>query len=267
MTFAAVVVVYNMFCGESSTCKALAGLDMPSLSVLIYDNSTKDMGNRAYCEQKGWTYLGGNGNMGISKAYNACVDHIKANSLAGYLCLFDDDTDISPAYFEALQSGIEAGGEIFAPLIYSAGKLLSPCRIDNGYRTSLFSDEEEAFAYAKEDITAINSGMAIALSVFDNYRYDENIFLDGVDHTFMRDMAARGKRLHLLHYRCDHAFSGDEKPPKKSALVRFSIYAKDHKYIFRAKPAYYWFLVGKRAASLTLQYKTLDFFKTLLKAK
>ena len=107
MLFAATVVVYNKRCADSPTCQALKALDNLPLSVLIYDNSTADYGNRAYCEENGWVYLGGNGNMGISKAYNACVNYLTEQAFVGYICLFDDDTHLDPTYFSHLQQSCE----------------------------------------------------------------------------------------------------------------------------------------------------------------
>lgn len=263
MKIYAVVVIYNINCAGSPTCQALRRMDDPELTVLIYDNSTRDFGNLVDCQELGWRYMGGDGNVGLSKAYNRCIDFLTEQGAEGFLCLFDDDTDITPAYFTALREAASSGGALFAPLVMSNGRLLSPCRINGCYQTALFPDEKAAFAYAGDDMTAINSGMAAALSVFDDYRYDENIFLDGVDHTFVKDMAARGIRLRLLNYHCQHQFSGDEKPPKAAALIRFQIYAKDHAYIFRNQKASYWYLVGKRAAHLTLQYRSLSFFQVL----
>jgi len=234
------------------------------VNVLIYDNSTKDFGNQAYCEEKGWTYLGGTGNVGISKAYNACVDKAVSVSKTGVLCLFDDDTELDPTYFDALKEA-RAGSDrhIFAPLIFAAGKLISPCRLNAGHRAAMFADAKDAIAYTGEDMSAINSCMAIDLSVFEDFRYDENIFLDGVDHNFVRQMYGRGERLCIMDYRCDHGFSGMEKPPKASALVRFKIYAKDYRYILRDSKCAYYRLVGRRALHLTAQYKTLAFLKAL----
>ncbi len=268
MTFAAAVVVYNMFCGDSPTCKALETLNDPSLSVLIYDNSTSDCGNRAYCLEKGWVYLGGNGNAGISKAYNACVDYLTSHNGADMLCLFDDDTHIDAAYFTALQQACENAQEkIFVPLIYAAGNLMSPCLMDKGHRITPFADGQEALSYNGNSLSAINSCMALRTELFADFRYDENIFLDGVDHNFVLQMRQKGEKIRVFPYRCDHAFSGAEKPPVKSAMVRFRIYAKDYGYILRNDKKSYLRLVGKRALHLTIQYKTLTFIKLFFSAR
>lgn len=267
MTFAAAVVVYNVFCGDSPTCQALKALTGLPLSVLIYDNSTANYGNRSYCEENGWVYLGGDGNVGISKAYNACIDHLLDHVPADMLCLFDDDTHVDPSYFNALRQACEGAQEnIFVPLIYAAGSLMSPCLLDNDHRVTPFADGEEARSYVGDSLSAINSCMALRTSLFANFRYDENIFLDGVDHNFILEMRQKGEKIRVFPYRCDHAFSGTEKPPVKSALVRFRIYAKDYGYILRNNKKAFLRLVGKRALRLTIQYKTLAFMKNFFSA-
>ena len=262
-----VIVVYNQSCRQSLTCQQLQKIPHTDMQILIFDNSTRDYGNRIYCEENGWIYLGGTGNLGLSKAYNTCIDYLKETNFHGYVCLFDDDTELTADYFNALQKAMETGRKIFVPFVYSNGRILSPCRITSYHKTILFPSEQAAAAYQGTDITAINSGMALSFSIFDDYRYDENIFLDGIDHTHLRHMAAKNIVVSILDVRFHHHFSGDEKPSKKSALIRFGIFAKDYAYIFRAKKPAYWYLVGKRALRLTLQYKSLDFLKILLRSK
>lgn len=261
---AAVVVVYNTRCDESSTLKALKKLEDKSIKILVYDNSTRDFGNREYCQQHGWIYLGGEGNNGISKAYNACIEYLKAEKTEGILCLFDDDTDVDISYFDTLLKAAEnSESKIFVPLIYAAGRLISPCRLGHGHRVTMFENEAEALSYSGNDLSAINSGMAIDLSVFDGYRYDENIFLDGVDHNFMTDMRQKGVGVTVFEYRCNHAFSGAERPSKEAAHTRFGIYSKDYAYILKDDKLSYLRLVGKRAIKLCIQYKTFAFLRMI----
>ncbi|MBQ8880993.1 MAG: hypothetical protein IJ030_02300 [Oscillospiraceae bacterium] len=266
MAFAAAVVVYNTACQDSPTCRALQKLT--DITVLIYDNSTRDFGNREFCREAGWVYLGGQGNLGLSKAYNACIDYLTDSQKADMLCLFDDDTDLEPAYFDALRKArAQSDGHIFVPMIFAGGQLISPCVLDPGHKVRMFANEQEARDYDGDNFSAINSCMAIDLRVFRDFRYDENIFLDGIDHNFTQQMAKRGEKTHFLDYRCSHAFSGVEKPPKASALVRFRIYAKDYAYILQDNKAAYYRLVGKRALRLLLQYKSPVFLKYLIKPR
>lgn len=262
---AVIVVVYNKSCKGSITCQALKALRHTKVSVLVYDNSVRDFGNASYCEKQEWIYFSQRENIGISKAYNVCIDHLKKNMMVDYLCLFDDDTDISEEYFDALNSAInDSGADIYVPLVFSAGRLLSPCKIKSNFNVSMFKDEQEALLYNGRDITAINSGMAIKLNVFDNYCYDEHIFLDGVDHNFMRDMNIQKRMIKVFPYRCMHEFSGDSKPSMQSALTRFQIYVKDYRYIAcKNHVACYFYLLCKRTMHLCVQYRSMKFFPYL----
>ena len=261
-SIAAVVVLYNTRIEDSNTCNALKNIKNYNINVLIYDNSTKDFGNKASCEEKKWIYLGGCGNVGISRAYNACIEYLQKNSKPNYICLFDDDTNLDEEYFECILSSAadKKSGKILVPFIYASGKLISPCILSKGHIAHRFSSEQEALNYSGDRLSAINSCMAIDMSLFDNYRYDENIFLDGVDHSFLVDMKSQGEKITIINYKCKHSFSGVERPPKEAAMARFRIYAKDYAYIFRKNKIAYLMLVGKRAIRLGLQYKTWDFF-------
>ena len=114
-----------------------------------------------------------------------------------------------------------------------------------------------------KNITAINSGLAVSLSLFSDYRYDENIFLDGIDHKFLRDMINKGNYLQIMDYRCLQQFSGDDIQSLTSSLFRFSIFAKDYAYIMRDHPLSYWYISVKRCLKLSWQHKTFAFFKEL----
>lgn len=264
---AAIVVVYNRTCAQSLTCQRLLSLGEHMPRVIVFDNSTRDFGNREFCRETGWDYLGGEGNLGLSKAYNACIDYLKSQNFKGFLCLFDDDTAVTEDYFCALQTAIAAGGQLFVPLIHADGRLLSPCRITPSHKAILFDGEETALHYKGQDLSAINSGMAMDIALFYDYRYDENIFLDGIDHTHLQKLAEKNIRPTVMDVRFDHEFSGDERPSRASALFRFRIFARDYAYIFRKYKTRYWFLVGKRALRLTLQYKSFAFIKILIKPK
>ena len=240
ISMTAAVVIYNTACQDSATCQALAAISRQDLTVLIFDNSTTDYGVKQYCSRMGWTYLGGQGNLGISRAYNACVDYLMAQGRTGYLCLLDDDTRLDETYFQRLQeAAAHSGAWVLVPLIYSGDALLSPCLLDENHRVRRFPDAQAARSY------------------------DENIFLDGVDHHFMLDMRQKGICAEVFDYHCRHDFSGDSRPSKESAANRFRIYARDYAYILRSRKVAFYALVGKRALSLTLGYRSPIFLKIL----
>jgi len=264
MKITAIIVVYNQRCADSVTCRNLLAMGTEAPGVIIFDNSTADFGNREYCRENNWIYLGGEGNLGLSKAYNRAVDYLSKQGYEDWICLLDDDTDVTAAYFAALQATAEKGALLCVPYIYSDGRLLSPCRITPAHRAIPFGSEQEAAAYQGKDISAINSAMAMSMALFRDYRYDEHIFLDGIDHTHMQKMAEKRIALTLLDVRLYHCFSGDERLAKSSAATRFRLFSRDYAYIFRNVRHRYWYLAGKRALRLSVQYRTLCFLKILV---
>ena len=73
-------------------------------------------------------------------------------------------------YFPLLRRAMEAGGSIFVPLIQAGGNLISPCKLHPGHRIEMFPDGEAALAYEGEELSAINSCMALELKLFEDYR-------------------------------------------------------------------------------------------------
>ena len=266
---AVIVVVFNTSCKDSITCRRLVQYNDIKLHIVIFDNSTRDFGNQAYCESCGWTFLGGKGNVGLSKAYNQGIKYLQQAGMDDIVCLFDDDTDISANYFKALKSAAvkTKANKVFVPVIYAENRILSPCILTNTQTVRLFADEQGIFNYKGSNLSAINTGMAIRLELFEGYYYDEKIFLDGIDHKFVRDIRQKGYSLTVMDSRLEQRFSGDEKPSLPSALARFKIFLKDNRYIFRNNKWVSWKLIGKRALRLTLQYKTTAFICTLLKSE
>lgn len=259
-----VIVLYNKYCADSSTCMSLRATGAAAQRVVVFDNSTRDYGNAQYCLENGWSYLTEGANVGLSRAYNKCIDHIRRTTHEGYVCLFDDDTTVDAGYFLALRKAIiEKKRTIIAPTVYSGGRLLSPCFINKHFITRRLQSAEELGAIPEDRLSAINSGMAVHLSLFDNYQYDENIFLDGIDHKFLYDMKCRGEVPYIMPYACFHDFSGDMMPGEETAGIRFRIFLKDYAYILRDMRMAYLFLAIRRTIRLTLQYKTGRFVRML----
>lgn len=263
LTITAVIVLYNKYCGHSSTCFSMSQIKATNVNVIIYDNSTSDYNNKEFCLKHGWAYLGGKGNKGLSVAYNQCIDYVKAKKNTDIIILLDDDTSVDAKYFDVLLKEAQMyQADIYVPIMISNGNIISPFVLTEKHTTKRFKTKEDVAISDK--IGAINSCMAIRASVFDNYKYDENIFLDGIDHKFLLDIKTNGKKIRVINYVCKHSLSAMEKVSKESALFRFDIFMKDYRYIFKNKKRYYRYLVGKRMFKLSFQYKTLAFLKMYL---
>ncbi|MEG2658137.1 MAG: hypothetical protein RSA04_02280, partial [Clostridiales bacterium] len=69
------------------------------------------------------------------------------------------------------------------------------------------------------EFTGINSGMALRLALFKNYRYDEHIFLDYIDHNFIREMRNIGKSMVIMEDVLLHQTFSDVVNSKASAIT------------------------------------------------
>lgn len=240
----AILVIYNKSVLDSTTylfCK-----EHKNIQLIVCDNSTMDNENKMIVEKDGYHYISMHGNKGLSKAYNMAVDFLQNKQ--GYVMILDDDTTLNEGYYHSIQN---LTCDIAIPIVKSKTSILSPCNMDH-YVASGWNGKSEI-----KHISAINSGMVINLKLFKNYRYDENLFLDYVDHHFMMDM--QNKNVQVLDCVIHQEFSAEEKTSLESCLNRFRIFKKDSKYFYRNHKLQYFFVVYKRAARLIFQYKSLRF--------
>ena len=240
----AILVIYNKSVLDSTTylfCK-----EHKEIQLIVCDNSTIDNENKMIVEKDGYQYISMHGNKGLSKAYNMAIDGIQNKQ--GYVMILDDDTILNEEYYHSIQN---LTCDIAIPIVKSQTSILSPCNMDH-YVASGWDGKSEI-----NHISAINSGMVINLKLFKNYRYDENLFLDYVDHHFMMDM--QNKNIQVLDCVIHQEFSAEEKTSLESCLNRFRIFKKDSKYFYRNHKLQYFFVVYKRAVRLIFQYKSLRF--------
>lgn len=178
--YEAAIVIYNKKIEHSITCEYLKRISSLYIRIIVIDNSDSDQGNAAVCGQRGYKYISMNGNKGLSKAYNAAVDNAKAD----VIILLDDDTEVTSEYFIKLNSSVKQNPEIdiFAPIVYGQdGVIYSPNEF-NFLRNHFISSADQNVS--QERFNAIASGLAIRMRVFDNYRFDETLFVDQVDQYF-----------------------------------------------------------------------------------
>jgi len=189
VSYEAVVVVYNKSIEESVTCKAIDKLKKFNMEVVIVDNSERDFGNSGFCEKKRYTYISMDGNKGLSKAYNAAIDKVKAD----IIILFDDDTEVTKDYFEELEKDVieYPDVDIFAPVVYGQdGAIYSPNEF-NFLRNHFICSENQEVEQSK--FNAIASCLAIRSRVFDGYRFNEKLFVDQVDQYFFCEQRQMGR--------------------------------------------------------------------------
>lgn len=260
MNHVSILVVYNRSLSE---CEAVSGLISAPTQVLVYDNSEKDLKNQAFCAEHGWQYLGGAGNVGLSRAYQVCIDRLKEMQFSGLVTVFDDDTTVSPAFFAAMCHAVDENPEIslFFPILSAGGRIVSPQIIHENQHAKFFPDPDACVCHQDEDMFAFNSGMTIRSEVFHKVGYNTELFLDGIDYDFLLRCYRQGFKSMAVPFQMEHGFSGAQHPSVNQAEKRFLNYAKDYAVVLKDNPSGYRYLVGKRALHLALMYHKLSFLR------
>lgn len=207
-----VVVMYNSNINESQTCKRLVSIKNHDIEPIIVDNSTFDNDNEVLCVRRNWKYISMGGNKGLSKAYNKALDYLAEKK--GIVVWFDDDTNVTQKYFDELEKEYSKKREcsIFVPVIQGQdGRYWSPNSV-SFFRNKQLKNKDGKIDDSK--FNAINSCTAVDLEVYENYRYDERLFLDQVDHKFFEDQRNLNRKFDKLDVVIQHNFSTREK--KKS---------------------------------------------------
>lgn len=262
-----IIVIYNKNCEESISLQCIKKYNIPdNFQIIIFDNSTSDLQNKQFCEENGFIYYGFNENRGLSKAYNYVISKIPHNN-DSYLFIFDDDTFITQEYFNEANELIQLKEfDIILPIVKAGNLIISPC--NTKYRSGARSVKSIADIDMKK-ITAINSGMIVKLSVYDSISYNEDLFLDCVDHDFMYSVRAKNYRIKIMNSVIFQNYSRKEKGSLEGAITRFNIYKKDFKVYAQktANPFFYVLSMLKLAVENSVKYKNPVFVKMLITGK
>ena len=246
MKIYAVLVIYNQ---HLSDCPSFYSASKESdVQLLVVDNSTDELfQNQEEARRAGAWFLSMDGNQGLAKAYNAAFDFLRCKN-GDWVVLLDDDTEIPKEYWKELQKA--KPDSIQLPIVKTIREqMISPAEI----RFDLPRPAKELNAI--KEITGINSGMAIPKNLTDSYRYDERLFLDFIDHQFLKDMKNKGIKICILPVQLRQRFSADQ-PEKSAALVRLQIQMHDLSVYYQYAPWKYWYLVRKRKIRRALQLRS-----------
>ena len=273
MHFYILTVVYNQFISNCAMLKQFV-MDNLSVTLIFVDNSTKTdicNKNKDFCLHSNFLYVNMNGNKGLSKAYNKAIDGILKDK-DSWIIICDQDTEITSGFLLYYKNAITENPtkKIFCPIIKDSVGIMSPSKIrGKKFIHSKFVD----FNSCIEDYSFINSCMCINSTVFDFEKYDENLFLDCVDHDFVKTIRARGAG--NLFYVISgleifQNFSGVTKNSLEADVNRFKIYLKDAQYFYKKWYKNAWsanLYMWLRALKLSIYHKNFVFLKLFLNIK
>lgn len=214
----AVIVLYNTKLTDSITCRNILKIKNHKIHTIIVDNSTRRNNNAQLSKSLNFAYLSMHGNAGLSKAYNKVLDYLEGKN--GIVIWFDDDTNVTQEYFDKLAEAIEKNPQIdiFVPVIMGQdNKFWSPNRA-RFFKNKQLKDVDEKID--NSEFNAINSCTACRLKIFKNYRYNEKLFLDQVDHNFCRDQRLLHRKFYKINCIIHHNFSTKSKASDYNSLVK-----------------------------------------------
>lgn len=266
--FAFIIVLYNqkisaekfsMLNGRIVFCDNSTDAEIKSLNVSYAKNLKND---RIF-------YLDMHGNKGLSKAYNSAIATLSLNE-NDFVVIFDQDTlipqDMQLRYENFISENKDT--DIICPIVLDSVGVMSPS-IASGTKFSHIASISQINGKNISSYSFINSGMCIKRSVFDRIKYEENLFLDFVDHDFILNAKKNGVKIKICkEVVLNQNFSGVTKNTYNQDFSRFCIYMKDAKVFYRK-----WFcknyklILLPRAVKLCLIHKNLSFLLTLLRNK
>lgn len=270
MLFDCLIVLYNCRCEESRSVSSLINHTETSLSLHVYDNSTDEticLENLQYCKKNSLQYTGMHGNAGLAKVYNLGMSHVEPG---GWAILFDQDTTAGGNFIQSLEKSILTHPDIgiHVPVVQSGdGRIMSPSLI-KGHRILRL---KSAAPGVYTGITAINAGMAIKKSIFDRVGpYNEEIFLDYLDHQFIRAYKETDKRMAVFDSVLRQEFSDTDHSNFQTDLSRFIIYKHDFHVFCKDSFSgiiFYYLKIVFRAWKLARLHKRTEFLKVALRGR
>lgn len=261
------IVIYNKAIVNSCTYNTLMQCGVSLRSIVIFDNSDNEKyitENVEYSNNKRIIYLGNGKNEGISCAYNNIVSYLeKYANEEDYFVTLDDDTSITHEYIQELSLAVEKNKyKVIIPIVQTDKFILSPSNVTNYGKIIVIKDIKQI---KRERMTAINTGACYNLTIFNQLKFNENLFLDCVDHNMFRDI--RNCNIDVCVMKKANIFqnySRNEKPEYSSRLKRYKITTRDVFNYGREYSAYSLFFrlsEFRQALLLTLVYKKSGFIK------
>lgn len=261
-----VVVLYNMKYSDSNSLKSLFKNEIFLNQLLVIDNSTNQevLKYNSIENKYKFHYIKMNGNAGISKAYNEAIRNVNTK----WIVFLDQDTEIDKDYINEIYNiaKIESDISAYCPIVKSNNLIVSPA-IMGKYKAKTFYNEIEIQKTKEKQITFINSGVLINKEVFKAIgNYDEDIFLDFVDHDFADRYFKEFGNVKTMNSNIMHSLSALNNDCSETALKRFEIYLKDFEVFIKKKRKsmiMYNLIIIYRAIRLSYIYKNSKFIKML----
>lgn len=262
-----VIVIYNSDIKNSVTFNNINLMNMGNCHTVVVDNSTNANTNEKYCNYPRCYYIKTGENVGLSRGLNIGIDYIYNNlniEDRDLIIQLNDDTGVNKEYFELLLKMAEKhpNTDIFAPVMQGQDGVYYSPAYNNFFKHKHIKRIDEKVPQNR--YMCIASATASRKKVFDNYRFDEGIFMDLIDNNFCDDQRALGRKFETMPIVIQQNLA--LKNPDltfKRVQRRYRIWIPDFLYYCRKKPARlfgYFPAVAARGIMLSGQCKNPVFF-------
>lgn len=206
------VVLYNETIETSKTISSFlqnCSLFHDRIKLVIWDNSPSQMVSHE--EQLSFSckieYFHSPENLPLSKIYNKIIN---ANPQYNNIFIFDQDSYLEEKYFRDMSVALNKYPKInlFIPRILHGTKVMSPAK--RFLHKGIYVYNPDIYGIMQSDkFIGIMSGMAIRLKIFreTTLRFDENLYLYGIDIKFSIDYSRQFTELYVLNYNLQHDLS------------------------------------------------------------
>jgi len=145
-------------------------------------------------------------NRSLSRIYNNVASKLVDHE---YLTLLDQDTVLSPAYFEELKMAQQEQWPLILPKVECQSLLVSPGK--RFFAKGIRLKEINSGVVNSKNLLAINSGMSILGKVFQSIQYDERLRFYGTDTYFMRNYEKYFNQAFVLDTPISHSLAVMER--------------------------------------------------------
>ncbi|MCQ2584360.1 MAG: hypothetical protein MJ185_02125 [Treponema sp.] len=232
MLFNFILVLYNYECKKNDLVKSLLTEYKYPASLFVFDNSTEDeiiLKNQSFCKLNQINYYGDGLNYGLSYAYNYVIKLIN-KEINNWVIILDQDTHFNISFLDYYIQSIASNNNkmIYTPIIKDSIGIMSPSIEKKNTMKHIEDYKTELLCKC----SFINSCMCINSIVFLNLKYDENLFLDCIDHDFIKSFKLNYSvdKIYVIENLVIHQeFSGVTRNTVLSDLKRYGIFVKDYR--------------------------------------
>lgn len=210
------VVLYNKTLRNSDTLKGLIDsseqLRNMNALVFVWDNSPSQFLNNndiGFLQERfSFQYYHCPNNKPLSFVYNNVIEKFLHLQEYKYLVVLDDDSKISPQYFDELKDILRSNNDldIILPVAKNNDLIISPAKLF--FVKGNYFKEIKSGVY-KGKLLAVNSGMVIARSFIEriNFRYDARLLSYGTDNYIMNVANSRHAKYYIMNSIFEHGYS------------------------------------------------------------